>query len=71
MGNSDHYFFRIANCHICWNNEKIYRNNGLKHQEQKNRIITNFISIMGSSLFMFKAGTSTDKVSLMMSLTTP
>ena len=35
---------------ICWNNEEICRNNGLKHWEQKNRIMGNFISIIGSSL---------------------
>ena len=46
MGNSDHIIFRI----IVTFAEKIYRNNGLKHQEQKNRIITNFISMIGSSL---------------------
>ena len=38
------------NHHVCWNNDEIYRNNGLKHWEQKNRIIGNFISIIGSSL---------------------
>ena len=35
---------------ICWNNEQIYRNNGQKDWEQKNRIISTFISIIGSSL---------------------
>ena len=35
---------------ICWNNEEICRNNGLKRWEQKNRIMGNFIGIIGSSL---------------------
>ena len=38
------------NHYICWNNEEVYGNNGLKHWEQKNRIMGKFINIIGSSL---------------------
>ena len=38
------------NHYICWNNGAIYRNNELKHWEQKNRIMSNFISIIGWGL---------------------
>ena len=45
--------YRLWNNHsICWNNEQIYSNNGRKHWEQKNRIISTFISIIGSSLII-------------------
>ena len=47
-----HYNFIICgnNQYTCGNNEAIYRNNELKYWEQKNRIISHFISIIGSSL---------------------
>ena len=42
----------VNNHSIYWNNEQIYRNNGLKHWEQKNRIISYLISITGSSIII-------------------
>ena len=44
------YYYLWNNHSICWNIEQFYRNNGQKHTEQKNRIISTFISIIGSSL---------------------
>ena len=40
----------ITACGIIWNDEQLCRNNGRKHWEQKNRIISTFISIIDSSL---------------------